>query len=162
MACPLYAYPKFIMQVRASIGESDLDDDPGEVPLGNADECFLLDNEALYDICFRAQKLTMPTYGDLNHLDNAAVNGATTCLRFLGQLSCDLRKIAVNFILRLHFFMTALAPLTTRGSQQYCALTALELTQQFFDATHMMCAAYLRNGRYLTTAALSRGRMPTK
>merc|ERR1712216_919131 len=34
----------------------------------NADECFLLDNEALYDICFRTLKLTTPTYGDLNHL----------------------------------------------------------------------------------------------
>ena len=29
----------------------------------NADECFLLDNEALYDICFRTLKLTTPTYG---------------------------------------------------------------------------------------------------
>merc|ERR1711862_560847 len=34
----------------------------------NADECMLLDNEALYDICFRTLKLTTPTYGDLNHL----------------------------------------------------------------------------------------------
>ena len=34
----------------------------------NADECFLLDNEALYDICFRTLKLTTPTYGDLAEL----------------------------------------------------------------------------------------------
>merc|ERR1719345_562265 len=27
-----------------------------------------IDNEALYDICFRTLKLTTPTYGDLNHL----------------------------------------------------------------------------------------------
>jgi tubulin beta len=33
----------------------------------NADECMLLDNEALHDICFRTLKLTTPTYGDLNH-----------------------------------------------------------------------------------------------
>merc|ERR1712139_236700 len=32
----------------------------------NADECMCLDNEALYDICFRTLKLTTPTYGDLN------------------------------------------------------------------------------------------------
>merc|ERR1712207_74663 len=31
----------------------------------NADECMLLDNEALYDICFRTLKLTTPTYDDL-------------------------------------------------------------------------------------------------
>jgi hypothetical protein len=35
----------------------------------NADECMILDNEALYDICFRTLKLTTPTFGDLNHLD---------------------------------------------------------------------------------------------
>jgi hypothetical protein len=34
----------------------------------NADECMVLDNEALYDICFRTLKLTTPTFGDLNHL----------------------------------------------------------------------------------------------
>ncbi|KAK9124377.1 hypothetical protein Sjap_013979 [Stephania japonica] len=29
----------------------------------NADECMVLDNEALYDICFRTLKLTTPSYG---------------------------------------------------------------------------------------------------
>merc|ERR1711861_122326 len=56
----------------------------------NSDESLLLDNEALYDICFRTLKLTTPT----------------CCLRFPGQLNCDLRKLAVNMIPfpRLHFF----------------------------------------------------------
>ena len=85
-----------------------------------------------YDICFRTLKLTTPTYGDLNHLVSAAMSGVTCCLRFPGQLNCDLRKIAVNLVPfpRLHFFMTGFAPLTSRGSQQYRALTVPELTQQ--------------------------------
>ena len=101
----------------------------------NSDESFLLDNEALYDICFRTLKLTTPTYGDLNHLVSAAMSGVTCCLRFPGQLNCDLRKIAVNLVPfpRLHFFMTGFAPLTSRGSQQYRALTVPELTQQILD-----------------------------
>ena len=40
-----------------------------------------------------------------------------------------------------HFFMNGFAPLTSRGSQQYRALTVPELTQQMFDAKNMMCAA---------------------
>merc|ERR1711988_497515 len=130
----------------------------------NADECFLLDNEALYDICFRTLKLTTPTYGDLNHLVSAAMSGVTTCLRFPGQLNCDLRKINVNLVPfpRLHSFMTGFAPLTSRGSQQYRALTVPELTQQMFDAKNMMCAADPRHGRYLTASAMFRGRMSTK
>merc|ERR1712196_157473 len=54
------------------------------------------------------------------------------------------------------------APLTSRGSQQYRALTVPELTQQQFDAKNMMCAADPRHGRYLTASALFRGRMSTK
>jgi len=90
----------------------------------------------LYDICFRTLKLTTPTYGDLNHLVSAGLSGVTCCLRFPGQLNADLRKLAVNMIPfpRLHFFMTGFSPLTSRGSQQYRALTVPELTQQMFDA----------------------------
>merc|ERR1712048_1506475 len=130
----------------------------------NADEVMVLDNEALYDICFRTLKLTTPTYGDLNHLVSASMSGSTSCLRFPGQLNADLRKLAVNMIpfLRLHFFMIGFVPLTSRGSQQYRALTVPELTQQMFDAKNMMCAADPRHGRYLTAACMFRGRMSTK
>merc|ERR1711977_351426 len=105
-------------------------------------------------ICFRTLKLTTPTYGDLNHLVCAALSGVTTCIRFPGQLNSDLRKLAVNLIPfpRLHFFMVGFAPLTSRGSQQYRALTVPELTQQAFDAKNMMCAADPRHGRYLTAS----------
>jgi tubulin beta len=90
----------------------------------------IIDNEALYDICFRTLKLTTPTYGDLNHLVSAAISGVTCCLRFPGQLNSDLRNLAVNLVPfpRLHFFMIGFAPLTSRGSQQYRALTVPELT----------------------------------
>ena len=47
----------------------------------NTDETFCIDNEALYDICFRTLKLTTPTYGDLNHLVSLTMSGVTTCLR---------------------------------------------------------------------------------
>ncbi len=130
----------------------------------NSDESLLIDNEALYDICFRTLKLTTPTFGDLNHLVAAVMSATTCCLRFPGQLNCDLRKLAVNMIPfpRLHFFMIGFAPLTSRGSQQYRSLTVPELTQQMFDAKNMMAAADPRHGRYLTACALFRGRMSTK
>merc|ERR1712032_612147 len=102
----------------------------------NADEVQVIDNEALYDICFR----------------------------FPGQLNSDLRKLATNLVPfpRLHFFMIGFAPLTSRGSQQYRALTVPELTQQMFDAKNMMCASDPRHGRYLTASCMFRGRMSTK
>ena len=92
------------------------------------------------------------------------MSGVTTCLRFPGQLNSDLRKLAVNMVPfpRLHFFMPGFAPLTSRGSQQYRALTVPELTQQMFDAKNMMAACDPRHGRYLTVAAMFRGRMSMK
>nr|KAF6380796.1 tubulin beta 2A class IIa [Myotis myotis] len=97
-------------------------------------------------------------------LVSATMSGVTTCLRFPGQLNADLRKLAVNMVPfpRLHFFMPGFAPLTSRGSQQYRALTVPELTQQMFDSKNMMAACDPRHGRYLTVAAIFRGRMSMK
>ena len=64
----------------------------------NTDETYIIDNEALYDICFRTLKLATPTYVDLNHLISLTMSGVTTCLRFPGQLNADLRKLAVNMV----------------------------------------------------------------
>lgn len=41
----------------------------------NTDSTFCIDNEALYDICFRTLKLENPTFVDLNNLVSVS-NGA--------------------------------------------------------------------------------------
>jgi len=130
----------------------------------NADEVMCIDNEALYDICFRTLKLTNPTYGDLNHLICEVMSGITCCLRFPGQLNSDLRKLATNLIPfpRLHFFLVGFAPLFARNAQGYRNITVPELTQQMFDAKNMMAAADPRHGRYLTASAMFRGKISTK
>ena len=130
----------------------------------NTDETFCIDNEALYDICINTLKLQTPTYGDLNHLVSMAMSGTTTCLRFPGQLNADLRKLATNMVPfpRLHFFMPGFAPLYSRSTQKYKALTVAELTQQMFQPKNMMAACDPRNGKYLTVATIFRGRMSMK
>ncbi|XP_022177811.1 tubulin beta chain-like [Myzus persicae] len=130
----------------------------------NTDQTYCIDNEALYDICFRTLKLNTPTYGDLNHLVSAVMCGVTTCFRFPGQLNTDLRKLSVNMVPfpRLHFFITGFAPLTSRGGQPYRALSVSQLVQQMFDSKNMMAACSPQNGRYLTAASIFRGRMSMK
>ena len=56
--------------------------------LENSDQSFLIDNEALYDICFKTLKLKAPNYADLNHLVSLTMTGVTTSLRFPGPLYC--------------------------------------------------------------------------
>ena len=71
-----------------------------------------------------------------------------------------MRKLAVNMIPypRLHFFMPGFAPLTSRQSQTFRSLSVAELTQQIFNAKNVMIACDPRNGRYLTYAAMFRGK----
>lgn len=130
----------------------------------NADETFCVDNEALYDICFRTLRMASPTYGDLNHLVSQTMSGITACLRFPGQLNADLRKLAVNLVPfpRLHFFLPGFAPLTSRASTDYRKLTVAELTNQMFDVRNMMVAANPQHGRYLTAAVMFRGKVSMK
>ncbi|KAH8066488.1 hypothetical protein JL722_932 [Aureococcus anophagefferens] len=90
------------------------------------------------DICFRTLKLTTPTYGDLNHLIAAALCGTTcSCASRPAQLRPPQARGQHGALPRLRF-MVGFAPLTSRGSQQYRALTVPELTQQQFDAKNMM------------------------
>ncbi|EEB08831.1 tubulin beta Nda3 [Schizosaccharomyces japonicus yFS275] len=130
----------------------------------NSDETFCIDNEALYSIFAKTLKIKSPSYGDLNHLVSAVMAGVTTSFRFPGELNSDLRKLAVNMIPfpRLHFFMVGYAPLAAIGSHSFQAVTVPELTQQMFDANNMMVAADPRHGRYLTVAALFRGKVSMK
>lgn len=130
----------------------------------NADQCYALDNEALYDICARSLKIDNPTYGDLNSLIANAITGTTCSLRFPGQLNCDLRKLGVNLVPfpRLHFFLVGFAPLMADAVKSYRSLSVSELTTQAFNAKNMMCAADPRHGRYLTCAMMFRGNISSE
>ncbi|XP_033760821.1 tubulin beta-1 chain-like [Pecten maximus] len=129
--------------------------------LGNTDETFCIDNEALFDICYRTLKLTAPSYGDLNHIVSNTMSGVTSSMRFPGQLNTDLRKLAVNLIPfpRLHFLIPGFAPLTSRGCVQYRALSVAKLAQEIFGAKNMMAACNPNQGRYLTVASIFRGQL---
>ncbi|XP_021565136.1 tubulin beta chain-like isoform X2 [Carlito syrichta] len=166
-------YPDCIMNTFSVVPSPKVSDtmvEPYNVTLSvyrlveNNDETYRIGHEALYDICFCTLHLTTPTYGDLNHLVSAIMSGVTTCLRFPGQLNADLCTLAVNMVPfpRLHFFTPGFVPLTSRGSQQYRALTVPEITQQVFDAKNMMAACDPRHGWYFTVAAVFHGRMSMK
>jgi tubulin beta len=130
----------------------------------NADEVFVIDNEALYEICFKTLRMQTPSYGDLNHLVSSVMSGITCCLRFPGQLNSDLRKLAVNLIPfpRLHFFLVGFAPLTARQSVDFRQLSVTDLVAQMFDSKNMMAACDPKHGRYLTASAMFRGKISTK
>ncbi|CDS81917.1 probable tubulin beta chain [Sporisorium scitamineum] len=127
----------------------------------NSDMTFCLDNEALYDICQRTLRTKDPTYADLNSIISYAMSGCSTTLRFPGQLNSDLRKMGVNLVPfpRLHFFTTGFAPLVAPGSKAYQSLKTSELIAQGYDPKNIMAAIDPRHGKYLTVAAIFRGKV---
>lgn len=125
-----------------------------------SDLTVVLDNEALYGICNHVLKVSC-SFADLNHLISSAIGGITTCFRFPGQLNSDLRKLAVNLVPfpRVHFVAPCFVPLTSRDNQTYKAITVPNLVQQMFDAKVLMAACNPLKGKYLTCAAVFRGRL---
>nr|AFM93781.1 beta-like tubulin 4 [Tetrahymena thermophila] len=129
-----------------------------------ADQTMVIDNEALYDICFRVAKLYNPNLKDLNYYISSAISSITCTLRFPGLFNSDLRKIALNLIPfpRLHFLMSAIAPSYSRGSTQCYPPKFPEIKNLVYNPRTMLCSTDWRYGRFLAASAIFRGRIPYK
>ncbi|XP_064219825.1 tubulin beta-3 chain-like [Aotus nancymaae] len=109
-------------------------------------------------------KLSTPTYGDLNHLVSPTMRWVTTCLCFPSQLNADLQKLAENMVSFpcLYFFTPGFTLLTSQGIHQYWVLMEAKLTQQMFHAKNMMASCNPHHGCYLMMAAIFRVHMSMK
>jgi tubulin alpha len=83
--------------------------------LDHSDCTFMVDNEAIYDICARKLNVQMPTYGNLNRLVAQAVSSATASLRYKGDMNVDLNEFQTNLVPfpRVHFPLISYAPLAS-------------------------------------------------
>jgi len=61
--------------------------------LEHSDCAFMVDNEAIYDICRRNLDIERPTYTNLNRLIGQIVSSITASLRFDGALNVDLTDV---------------------------------------------------------------------
>jgi len=122
----------------------------------------IIDNEALYDICFRSLKIASPTYQDLNRLAAETMTALTCTYRFPGELNSTMRKMAMNLIpfpsapcLAASF--SELSQTQFPSSSPIMSLTAKVLHQKNF-----ICDADPRHGRYIAATMVSRGNVTLK
>jgi tubulin alpha len=66
--------------------------------LEHTDVAFMLDNEAIYDICKRSLGIEKPSYVNLNRLIAQVISSLTASLRFNGALNVDLNEFQVNLV----------------------------------------------------------------
>ena len=77
------------------------------------DVCFLVDNQAIYDICKKNLELSSPTYTNLNRLIAQIISSITASLRFDGALNVDLNEFQTNLVPypRIHFPLATYNPI---------------------------------------------------
>ncbi|KAG8894029.1 alpha-tubulin [Tulasnella sp. 408] len=66
--------------------------------LEHSDCSFMVDNEAIYDICKKNLNIVSPGFSNLNRLIAQVVSSVTASLRFDGSLNVDLNEFQTNLV----------------------------------------------------------------
>jgi len=146
--------------------------------LEHIDCSFLVDNEALYDICRRSLDVERPTYNNLNRLLAQVVSSITASLRFDGALNVDLNEFQTNLVPypRIHFPLATYAPIISgllsnlfcffsfsihicilAEKTHYEVLSVADLTNYVFEPSNQMVKCDPRQGKYMACCMLYRG-----
>lgn len=125
--------------------------------------CFMMDNEALFDICSKHLGIASPNFGHMNALIAQVVSSITAPLRFKGTLNADLLEIQTNLVPqpRLHFPIVSYAPLYSASKTQHEMSSVLKITDEAFSKDNAIVKCDPTLGKCMACCLLCRGDVPS-
>jgi len=132
--------------------------------LEHTDCAFILDNEAIYDICKRNLQIPRPTYQNLNRVVAQIVSSISCSLRFEGALNVDINEFQTNLVPypRIHFLLSSFAPIVSQKKAIHEKLSVTEITAAAFEPENMMAKVDPRKGKYIACCLMYRGDVVSK
>ncbi|XP_017651124.1 tubulin alpha chain-like 3 [Nannospalax galili] len=125
----------------------------------HSDCTFMVDNEALYNICHRKLGIECPTYASINRLTAQVLSCLTASLRFEGPLNVGLIEFQTNLVPypRVHFPITTLAPIISADKAYHEHLSVPDITAACFEFSNQLVRCDPRLGKYMACCLLYRG-----
>jgi len=125
----------------------------------HSDVAFMVDNEALYDICKRNLGIERPSYTNLNRLIAQCISSVTASLRFDGALNVDLNEFQTNLVPypRIHFPLCAISPVVSAETAYHDSHSVAEITNAVFEPANQMVKCDPRHGKYMACCLMYRG-----